>query len=404
VPPGVDDAAKVKASFLAAVAHGELQVGLISKAKATELLGTMVGGYNVHPLIELLDDAEVAEVAAAGLKKTLLMFDFFNDVAAKAKAGNAKAKAVMQSWADAEWFTSRPEVPRTITVTVFKVPGETNTDDLSPAPDAWSRPDIPLHYLAMLKNTREGAAFKPEEDGKRGPMQFIEDLKKKGHLVAYVGDVVGTGSSRKSATNSVIWATGQDIPFVPNKRFGGVTLGGKIAPIFFNTQEDSGSLPIEVDVGKLEMGDVIDILPYDGKITKNGARRHEFQLRSDVLFDEVRAGGRINLIIGRSLTAKAREFLGLPASTAFRLPQPPAATKAGFTLAQKMVGRAVGLPEGQGVRPGTYCEPKMTTVGSQDTTGPMTRDELKDLACLGFSADLVMQSFCHTAPTPSRWT
>jgi aconitate hydratase 2/2-methylisocitrate dehydratase len=400
VPPGVDDAAKVKASFLAAVAHGELKVGLVSKAKATELLGTMVGGYNVHPLIELLDDAEVAAVAAAALKKTLLMFDFFNDVAEKARAGNAKAKEVMQSWADAEWFTSRPEVPKTITVTVFKVPGETNTDDLSPAPDAWSRPDIPLHYLAMLKNTRDGAAFKPEEDGKRGPMQFIDDLKKKGHLVAYVGDVVGTGSSRKSATNSVIWATGQDIPFVPNKRFGGVTLGGKIAPIFFNTQEDSGALPIEVDVSKLEMGDVIDIHPYDGKITKGGATVTEFQLRSDVLFDEVRAGGRINLIIGRSLTAKAREFLGLAASTSFRLPQPPAATNAGFTLAQKMVGRAVGLPEGQGVRPGTYCEPKMTTVGSQDTTGPMTRDELKDLACLGFSADLVMQSFCHTAAYP----
>ncbi|WP_425258026.1 bifunctional aconitate hydratase 2/2-methylisocitrate dehydratase [Rubrivivax sp. RP6-9] len=398
VPPGVDDAAKVKASFLAAVAHGELQVGLITKAKATELLGTMVGGYNVHPLIELLDDTEVAAVAAEGLKKTLLMFDFFNDVAEKAKAGNAKAREVMRSWADAEWFTSRPEVEKKITVSVFKVAGETNTDDLSPAPDAWSRPDIPLHYLAMLKNARPGIT--PEEDGKRGPMQFIEDLKKRGHLVAYVGDVVGTGSSRKSATNSVIWATGKDIPFVPNKRYGGVTLGGKIAPIFFNTQEDSGALPIEVDVSKLEMGDVVDILPYDGKILKNGVEVASFQLRSDVLFDEVRAGGRINLIIGRSLTAKAREFLGLPASTTFRLPQPPAATKAGFTLAQKMVGRAVGLPEGQGVRPGTYCEPKMTSVGSQDTTGPMTRDELKDLACLGFSADLVMQSFCHTAAYP----
>ncbi|MBK7613954.1 MAG: bifunctional aconitate hydratase 2/2-methylisocitrate dehydratase [Burkholderiales bacterium] len=400
VPPGVDDAAKVKASFLAAVAHGDLTVGLISKAKATELLGTMVGGYNVHPLIELLAQADVAAVAAEGLKKTLLMFDFFNDVANLAKAGNAKAKEVIQSWADAEWFTTRPEVPKSITVTVFKVPGETNTDDLSPAPDAWSRPDIPMHYLAMLKNTRGDAAFKPEEDGKRGPMQFIEDLKKKGNLVAYVGDVVGTGSSRKSATNSVIWATGQDIPFVPNKRFGGVTLGGKIAPIFFNTQEDSGSLPIEVDVSKLEMGDVIDVLPYDGKIVKNGATVVEFKLKSDVLFDEVRAGGRINLIIGRSLTAKAREFLGLGASTLFRLPTTPAATKAGYTLAQKMVGRAVGLPEGLGVRPGTYCEPKMTTVGSQDTTGPMTRDELKDLACLGFSADLVMQSFCHTAAYP----
>jgi aconitate hydratase 2 / 2-methylisocitrate dehydratase len=400
VPPGVDDAAKVKASFLAAVAHGDIAVGLISRAKATELLGTMVGGYNVKPLIDLLDDAEVAGVAAEGLKKTLLMFDAFHDVAEKARAGNAKAREVIQSWADAEWFTSRPEVARKITVTVFKVPGETNTDDLSPAPDAWSRPDIPLHYLAMLKNTRPDAAFKPEEDGKRGPIQFIEDLKKKGHLVAYVGDVVGTGSSRKSATNSVIWATGEDIPFVPNKRFGGVTLGGKIAPIFFNTQEDSGSLPIEVDVNKLEMGDVIDVLPYDGKIVKNGETVATFQLKSEVLLDEVRAGGRINLIIGRSLTGKAREFLGLPASTVFRLPKAPVDSGKGFTLAQKMVGRACGLPEGQGIRPGTYCEPKMTTVGSQDTTGPMTRDELKDLACLGFSADLVMQSFCHTAAYP----
>lgn len=404
VPPGVDDAAKVKASFLAAVAHGDLSVALIDKTKATELLGTMVGGYNVKPLIDLLDDAEVAPVAAEALKKTLLMFDFFHDVAEKAKAGNAHAKAVVQSWAEAEWFTARPEVARTITVTVFKVPGETNTDDLSPAPDAWSRPDIPLHYLAMLKNTRDGAAFTPEEDGKRGPMKFIDDLKAKGHLVAYVGDVVGTGSSRKSATNSVIWATGQDIPFVPNKRFGGVTLGGKIAPIFFNTQEDSGALPIEVDVGKLEMGDVIDILPYEGKIVRDGQTVAEFALKSDVLLDEVRAGGRINLIIGRSLTAKARDFLGLPASTAFRLPQAPADSGKGYTLAQKMVGRACGLPEvkgtQQGIRPGTYCEPRMTTVGSQDTTGPMTRDELKDLACLGFSADLVMQSFCHTAAYP----
>ncbi|MEN9551500.1 MAG: Aconitate hydratase 2, partial [Pseudomonadota bacterium] len=400
VPPGVDDAAKVKASFLSAVAHSDVKVALISKAKATELLGTMVGGYNVKPLIDLLDDKEVGAVAAEGLKKTLLMFDFFHDVAEKSKAGNANASAVIKSWADAEWFTSRPEVAQKITVSVFKVPGETNTDDLSPAPDAWSRPDIPLHYLAMLKNTRPDAAFKPEEDGKRGPMAFIEELKKKGHLVAYVGDVVGTGSSRKSATNSIIWGFGEDIPFVPNKRFGGVTLGGKIAPIFFNTQEDSGALPIEVDVSKLEMGDVIDVLPYEGKIMKNGALLTEFEVRSEMLFDEVRAGGRINLIIGRSLTGKAREFLGLPTSTLFRLPKVPASTKAGFTLAQKMVGRACGLPEGQGVRPGTYCEPKMTTVGSQDTTGTMTRDELKDLACLGFSSDMVMQSFCHTAAYP----
>ncbi|RQO73261.1 bifunctional aconitate hydratase 2/2-methylisocitrate dehydratase [Aquitalea sp. FJL05] len=400
VPPGVDDAAKVKASFLAAVAEGTVASPLVSRAKATELLGTMLGGYNVKPLIDLLTDAEVGAIAAEGLKKTLLVFDFFHDVQVLAEGGNANAKGVLQSWADAEWFTSRPEVEKKITVTVFKVPGETNTDDLSPAPDAWSRPDIPLHYLAMLKNTRPGAAFVPEEDGKRGPMQFIEDLKKKGHLVAYVGDVVGTGSSRKSATNSVVWATGQDIPFVPNKRFGGVTLGGKIAPIFFNTQEDSGSLPIEVEVSALEMGDVIDIYPYDGKIEKNGATVANFQLKSEVLLDEVRAGGRINLIIGRGLTAKAREALGLAPSTTFRLPKDPVNSGKGFSLAQKMVGRACGLPEGQGVRPGTYCEPKMTTVGSQDTTGPMTRDELKDLACLGFSADLVMQSFCHTAAYP----
>lgn len=400
VPPGVDDAAKVKASFLAAVAEGSAKSPLVSRELATELLGTMLGGYNIKPLIDLLDDPAVAKIAAAGLKKTLLMFDSFHDVKEKMDKGNAVAKEVIESWANAEWFTSRPEVAEKITVTVFKVPGETNTDDLSPAPDAWSRPDIPLHYLAMLKNTRADAAFKPEEDGKRGPMQFIDDLKKKGHLVAYVGDVVGTGSSRKSATNSVVWATGQDIPFVPNKRFGGVTLGGKIAPIFFNTQEDSGSLPIEVDVSKLEMGDVIDVYPYAGKIEKNGAVVAEFKLKSEVILDEVRAGGRINLIIGRGLTAKAREALGLPASTAFRLPKSPVDSGKGFSLAQKMVGRACGLPEGKGVRPGTYCEPKMTTVGSQDTTGPMTRDELKDLACLGFSADLVMQSFCHTAAYP----
>ncbi|WP_147694191.1 bifunctional aconitate hydratase 2/2-methylisocitrate dehydratase [Vogesella mureinivorans] len=400
VPPGVDDAAKVKASFLAAVAEGTVASPLVSRELATELLGTMLGGYNVKPMIDLLGDEKVGAIAAEGLKKTLLVFDFFNDVKELADQGNANAKGVLQSWADAEWFTSRPEVAQKITVTVFKVPGETNTDDLSPAPDAWSRPDIPLHYLAMLKNTRPDAAFKPEEDGKRGPMQFIEDLKKKGNVVAYVGDVVGTGSSRKSATNSVVWATGQDIPFVPNKRFGGVTLGGKIAPIFFNTQEDSGSLPIEVEVSKLEMGDVIDIYPYEGKIEKDGQLVEKFSLKSDVLLDEVRAGGRINLIIGRGLTAKAREALGLPASTEFRLPKDPADSGKGFSLAQKMVGRACGLPEGQGVRPGTYCEPRMTTVGSQDTTGPMTRDELKDLACLGFSADLVMQSFCHTAAYP----
>jgi len=398
VPPGVDDAAKVKASFLAAVAEGSVSSPLVSPEYATELLGTMLGGYNIHALIELLDNNKLAPIAAKGLKHTLLMFDSFHDVQEKAEEGNKYAQEVLQSWADAEWFTSRAKVPEKITVTVFKVDGETNTDDLSPAPDAWSRPDIPLHALAMLKNPRDGIT--PDKPGEVGPIKLLEELKAKGHPVAYVGDVVGTGSSRKSATNSVIWHTGEDIPFVPNKRFGGVCLGGKIAPIFFNTQEDSGALPIEVDVSALKMGDVVDILPYEGKIVKNGETVAEFSLKSQVLLDEVQAGGRINLIIGRGLTAKAREALKLPASTEFRLPQAPAESKAGFTLAQKMVGRACGLPEGQGVRPGTYCEPRMTTVGSQDTTGPMTRDELKDLACLGFSADMVMQSFCHTAAYP----
>ena len=398
IPAGVDDAAKVKASFLAAIAEGSVSSPLVSPEYATELLGTMLGGYNIHPLIELLDHETLAPIAAKGLKHTLLMFDSFHDVKEKADNGNVHAKAVLESWANAEWFTSRDKVPEKITVTVFKVDGETNTDDLSPAPDAWSRPDIPLHALAMLKNPRDGIT--PDKAGEVGPIQLLEELKAKGHPVAYVGDVVGTGSSRKSATNSVIWHTGLDIPFVPNKRYGGVCLGGKIAPIFFNTQEDSGALPIEVDVSALQMGDVVDILPYEGKIIKNGETVAEFQLKSQVLLDEVQAGGRINLIIGRGLTAKAREALGLPASTEFRLPQAPEDSNAGFSLAQKMVGRACGLPEGQGVRPGTYCEPRMTTVGSQDTTGPMTRDELKDLACLGFSADLVMQSFCHTAAYP----
>ena len=398
VPAGVDDAAKVKASYLAAVAHGTEKCSVISRALATELLGTMLGGYNLTPLIDLLDDAEVASVAAAGLKKTLLMFDQFHDVQEKAEKGNAHAKAVLQSWADAEWFTSRPEVPKSITVSIFKVAGEINTDDLSPAPDAWSRPDIPLHALAMHKNARPGIT--PEEDGKRGPIKFINDLLAKGHLIAYVGDVVGTGSSRKSATNSVLWFTGQDIPFVPNKRFGGVCLGGKIAPIFYNTMEDSGALPIELDVSQMAMGDVVELRPYEGKALKDDKVIAEFQVRSEVLFDEVRAGGRIPLIIGRGLTTKARAALGLPVSTQFRLSHTPKATGKGFTLAQKMVGRACGLPEGQGVLPGAYCEPKMTSVGSQDTTGTMTRDELKDLACLGFSSDLVMQSFCHTAAYP----
>ncbi len=398
VPAGVDDAAKVKASYLAAVAHGSEKSALISREKATELLGTMLGGYNLTPLINLLDDAVVGAVATQALKKTLLMFDQFHDVKEKADKGNANAKAVLQSWADAEWFTSRPEVPHSITLTVLKVTGETNTDDLSPAPDAWSRPDIPLHALAMLKNKRDGIT--PEEDGKRGPVKFIEDLRAKGNLVAYVGDVVGTGSSRKSATNSVLWFTGEDIPFVPNKRFGGVCLGNKIAPIFYNTMEDAGALPIELDVSQMNMGDVIELRPYEGKAFKDGKEIASFTVKSDVLFDEVRAGGRIPLIVGRGLTTKAREALGLPASTLFRLPQVPTNKVKGFTLAQKMVGRACGLPEGQGVLPGTYCEPKMTSVGSQDTTGPMTRDELKDLACLGFSSDLVMQSFCHTAAYP----
>ena len=398
VPAGVDDAAKVKASYLAAVAHGTEKCPLISREKATELLGTMLGGYNIHPLIELLDDAGVGGIAAEALKKTLLMFDAFHDVKEKADKGNAHAKGVIRSWADAEWFTSRPEVPKSLTITVLKVTGETNTDDLSPAPDAWSRPDIPLHALAMLKNPRPGIT--PEEEGKRGPVKFMQDLRAKGNLVAYVGDVVGTGSSRKSGTNSVLWWTGEDIPFVPNKRFGGVCLGSKIAPIFFNTMEDAGALPIELDVSRMEMGDVVELRPYDGKALKNGEVIAEFQLRSAVIFDEVRAGGRIPLIVGRGLTAKAREALGMPPSTLFRLPQVPADTGKGYTLAQKIVGRACGLPEGKGMRPGTYCEPRMASVGSQDTTGPMTRDELKDLACLGFSADLVMQSFCHTAPYP----
>jgi aconitate hydratase 2 / 2-methylisocitrate dehydratase len=399
VPAGVDDAAKVKASYLAAVAFDKESSTIISREKATELLGTMLGGYNLTPLIDLLDDSVCGAAAAKALQKTLLMFDQFHDVKEKADKGNAYAKAVIKSWAEAEWFTSRPEVPKSIMITVFKVPGETNTDDLSPAPDAWSRPDMPLHALAMLKNTRAGAPFVPEEDGKRGPVKAISDLKAKGHVIAYVGDVVGTGSSRKSATNSVLWWTGEDIPFVPNKRFGGVCLGSKIAPIFYNTMEDSGALPIELDVSQMNMGDVVELRPYEGKALKDGKVIAEFSFKSDVLLDEVRAGGRIPLIIGRGLTAKAREALGMPTSSLFRLPSPPVDSGKGFTLAQKMVGRACGLPEGKGIRPGTYCEPRMTSVGSQDTTGPMTRDELKDLACLGFSADLVMSKCIMSYPT-----
>ncbi|NLS43674.1 bifunctional aconitate hydratase 2/2-methylisocitrate dehydratase [BEV proteobacterium] len=397
VPPGVDEAAYVKAGFLAAVAKGEAHSPLVSPEKAVELLGTMQGGYNIHPLIEALDNEALAPIAADALSHTLLMFDNFYDVEEKAKVSNVHAKRVVQSWADAEWFLFRPKLAEKITVTVFKVTGETNTDDLSPAPDAWSRPDIPLHALAMLKNARDGIT--PDQPGAVGPIKQIEALSQKGYQLAYVGDVVGTGSSRKSATNSVLWFMGEDIPHVPNKRGGGVVLGGKIAPIFFNTMEDAGALPIEVDVNELNMGDVIDIYPYKGEV-----RLHDsdtalatFALKTDVLLDEVRAGGRIPLIIGRGLTTKAREALGLPASDVFRQAKDVAQSTGGFSLAQKMVGRACGVA---GIRPDQYCEPKMTSVGSQDTTGPMTRDELKDLACLGFSADLVMQSFCHTAAYP----
>ncbi|ECJ2519994.1 bifunctional aconitate hydratase 2/2-methylisocitrate dehydratase [Salmonella enterica subsp. salamae] len=397
VPPGVDEAAYVKAGFLAAVAKGETTSPLIAPEKAIELLGTMQGGYNIHPLIDALDDAKLAPIAAKALSHTLLMFDNFYDVEEKAKAGNKYAKQVMQSWADAEWFLSRPPLAEKITVTVFKVTGETNTDDLSPAPDAWSRPDIPLHAQAMLKNAREG--IEPDQPGVVGPIKQIEALAKKGFPLAYVGDVVGTGSSRKSATNSVLWFMGDDIPFVPNKRGGGLCLGGKIAPIFFNTMEDAGALPVEVDVSRLNMGDVIDVYPYKGEVRhhETGELLANFELKTDVLIDEVRAGGRIPLIIGRGLTTKAREALGLPHSDVFRQAKDVAESSRGFSLAQKMVGRACGVA---GVRPGAYCEPKMTSVGSQDTTGPMTRDELKDLACLGFSAELVMQSFCHTAAYP----
>ncbi len=395
IPPGVDQAAYVKAAFLADIAKGKAASPLITPQRAVELLGTMQGGYNVEPLIELLDSKELGQTAAEALKHTLLIFDAFHDVEDKAKAGNELAKEVIQSWADGEWFTSRPDLPEKMTLTVFKVTGETNTDDLSPAQDAWSRPDIPLHANAMLKNARDG--INPDAEGEIGPMKQIADIKAKGNPVAYVGDVVGTGSSRKSATNSVIWHFGDDIPNVPNKRAGGVCIGLNIAPIFFNTMEDSGALPIECDPSKMGMGDVIDLYPFEGKVEKDGEVISEFKLRSQVLLDEVRAGGRIPLIIGRGLTEKARGSLGLGDSDLFRKPEQPADNGKGYTLAQKLVGKACGL---EGVRPGMYCEPKMTTVGSQDTTGPMTRDELKDLACLGFQADLVMQSFCHTAAYP----
>jgi aconitate hydratase 2/2-methylisocitrate dehydratase len=388
IPPGVDQAAYVKAGFLTAIAKGEIISPLVSPKYAVELLGTMMGGYNVHSLIDLLHspDPELAATAVAALSKTLLVYDTFHDVQELAEGGNAYARQVMESWANADWFTSRPQLPEAITVTVFKVPGETNTDDLSPAPQATTRPDIPLHATVMLETRQPGS------------LEKIAELKKLGHPVAYVGDVVGTGSSRKSATNSVLWHMGDDIPFVPNKRTGGFVLGGKIAPIFFNTLEDSGALAIECDVTQMETGDVITIHPYRGEITdSSGKVLTTFTLKPNTLLDEVRAGGRIPLLIGRTLTDKARTALGLSPSPIFTRPQIPADTGKGFTLAQKMVGKACGLP---GVRPGTYCEPVMTTVGSQDTTGPMTRDELKELACLGFGADLVMQSFCHTAAYP----
>ncbi|ALM52753.1 bifunctional aconitate hydratase 2/2-methylisocitrate dehydratase [Halomonas huangheensis] len=397
VPPGVDEAAYVKAGFLTAIAKGEAQSPLIDRIHAVKLLGTMQGGYNIVTLVELLDDADLAKEVGEQLKHTLLMFDAFHDVAERASSGNAVARDVIQSWADAEWFLSKPALADKISLTVFKVPGETNTDDLSPAPDAWSRPDIPLHANAMLKNEREG--IEPEVPGTKGPLAQIEEVKAKGFPVAYVGDVVGTGSSRKSATNSVLWFFGDDIPNVPNKRAGGFCFGSKIAPIFFNTMEDAGALPVEMDVAKMEMGDVIDVYPYEGKVCRHDSDEvlSTFELKTQVILDEVRAGGRIPLIIGRGLTEKAREELGLEASDVFRKPEQPKDTGKGFTLAQKMVGKACGM---DGVRPGMYCEPKMTTVGSQDTTGPMTRDELKDLACLGFQADLVMQSFCHTSAYP----
>jgi aconitate hydratase 2/2-methylisocitrate dehydratase len=390
VPAGVDEAAYVKAGFLAAIAKGKAVSPILDPRRATELLGTMLGGYNVAPLIELLDHPTLGPAAAQGLSHTLLVFDAFHDVLEKAQSGNPNAKAVLDAWAEADWFTRRPKVPDRIAVTVFKVPGEINTDDLSPAQDAWSRPDIPLHAKAMLKVPREGVTNAEAQ---------IAELKQKGFPMAFVGDVVGTGSSRKSATNSVLWYIGDDIPCVPNKRDGGVCIGGKIAPIFFNTMEDSGALPIECDVARLKTGDTIDIYPYEGVVKHHatGEVLSRFALKNDILLDEVQAGGRIPLIIGRGLTDRARKALGLPVSPVFRRPETQADSGKGYTLAQKMVGKACGVA---GVRPGAYCEPRMTTVGSQDTTGPMTRDELKDLACLGFSADLVMQSFCHTAAYP----
>ena len=389
VPAGVDDAAYVKAAFLNDIATKKIKCELIDPIKATFYLGTMLGGYNVEPLINLLDDEECGDEAVKALSQTLLVFDAFNDVAEKSKDSSNAAK-VLNSWAEAEWFTSKPEVPQSITTTVFKVPGETNTDDLSPAPDAWSRPDIPLHALAMYKMPRQGLS--------NDPLGEIKKLKEKGHPVCLVGDVVGTGSSRKSATNSVLWHMGDDIPFIPNKRTGGICIGTKIAPIFFNTMEDAGTLVFEADVEKMETGDVITIFPHQGRIENESSENiSSFHLKSETFLDEVRAGGRIPLIIGRSLTDKARDFLNLSSSDVFVRPGEADESNDGYTLAQKIVGKACGV---EGIRPGTYCEPVMSTVGSQDTTGPMTRDELKELACLGFTSDLVMQSFCHTAAYP----
>jgi aconitate hydratase 2/2-methylisocitrate dehydratase len=396
VPPGVDEAAYVKAGFLSAVIKGDASSPLIDRKMAVKLLGNMHGGYNVATLVELLDDNELRLMAAEELKSTLLVFDAFHDVAEKSDAGNPEALAVMESWANAEWFTTNDPVPQSIKAIVFKATGETNTDDLSPAQDAWSRPDIPLHSRAMFKMTREG--FNPDEHGVIGPMKQIEEMNAKGLPVAFIGDVVGTGSSRKSATNSVLWFFGEDMPGVPNKRSGGICFGTKVAPIFFNTMEDAGALVFEAPVDDINLGDIIEIFPYEGQIlSESGDLICEFEHKSDVILDEVRADGRINLIIGRGLTLRAREHLGLGQTDIFRRPVPGVESDAGYTLAQKMVGKACGT---DGIRPGTYCEPKMTTVGSQDTTGPMTRDELKDLACLGFSTDLVMQSFCHTAAYP----
>ena len=392
IPPGVDEAAYVKADWLAAVAQGTATSPLVNPVAAVKLLATMIGGYNVSALIELLSNSDpaIASAAAEGLSTTLLVYDSYNEVLELASS-NAYGQQVIDSWTAAEWFTAKAELPAEITVTVFKVEGETNTDDLSPATHATTRPDIPLHAMAMLETRMPGG------------LELITQLKTKGHPVAYVGDVVGTGSSRKSAINSVLWHTGSDIPHVPNKRGGGVILGGKIAPIFFNTAEDSGALPIECDVSALNSGDVITIRPYAGRIERASGEANageivaRFELKPSTITDEVRAGGRIPLLIGRSLTDKLRAQLGLAASELFIRPVAPADTGKGYTLAQKMVGKACGLA---GVRPGSSCEPLMTTVGSQDTTGPMTRDEMKELACLGFSADLVMQSFCHTAAYP----